>query len=307
MNKIYNECRKAVSVIVPVHNEQSGVKASIQQIIEAMEKSLLKYEILVIDDGSTDETCKEIMDCRGIRVAITDKTTEPKIKVLSHPYNKGYGAALKTGIANASYDYVAITDGDGTYPNEMIPQLLKEIDDVDMVVGARTGDNAQIPLARKPAKWMLGKLANYLTDFKIPDLNSGLRVIRKDSLVRFNKILPDGFSFTATITLAMLTNGNLIKYIPINYHKRKGSSKIRPIKDTLNFAQLIIRTVLYFNPLKIFIPLSALLVISAFLLLFLSWLLAGRIMDVGTGILLMSALIVMAIGMLADLIDKRMP
>lgn len=213
MNKIYNECRKAVSVIVPVHNEQSGVKASIQQIIETMEKSLLKYEILVIDDGSTDETCKEIMDCRSIRVAITDKTTEPKIKVLSHPYNKGYGAALKTGIKHARYDTIVITDADCTYPIDKIPILLEAYRSggYDMVVGARTGDSAQIPLVRRPAKWMLGKLASYLTDFKIPDLNSGLRVIRKDAVVRFNKILPDGFSFTTTITLAMLTNGNLIK------------------------------------------------------------------------------------------------
>ena len=298
--------KKAVSVIVPVYNEQTAVKETLLQIKESMEKSSLEYEILVVDDGSTDKTKQWILTCGTVKDFTDDRNSKSKIRLLSHPYNRGYGAALKTGILNSQYDYIVITDSHNTYPNEIIPSLVKEMDDVDMVVGARIGKGAKIPLVRRPAKWILNRLANYLLDFKIPDLNSGLRVMKKETVNQFINILPDGFSFTTTITLAMHTNGNLIKYIPINYHKRKGSSKIRPFKDTLNFAQLIIRTVLYFNPLKIFVPLSVFLVIAAFFILFGSWKITGKPMDASFSVILMSAVITMAIGMLADLIDKRM-
>ena len=306
MNQIKDEDIKAVSIIVPVYNEQDSIYATITNIVQTMEKSSIICEVIVVDDGSTDNTSREIQNYFQAMAKGEKSNGLFKVKYLYHPFNRGYGAALKTGINKALYDYVVITDGDSTYPNEMIPELVGEIPEADMVVGARIENNAKIPLIRQPAKWALGKLANYLADFKIPDFNSGLRVMKKDIVLKYENILPDGFSFTTTITLAMLTNGNCVKYIPINYHKRSGKSKIRPVKDTLNFIQLIIRTVLYFNPLKIFIPMSVLLVISAFVLTFASWMITGRIMDVGTGILLMTAVIVMAIGMLADLIDKRM-
>jgi hypothetical protein len=177
--------------------------------------------------------------------------------------------------------------------------------DYDMVVGARIANKVEIPLIRKPAKWFITKLASYLTGTKIPDLNSGLRVMRKGIVEKYIRILPDGFSFTSTITLVMLTNGYCAKYVPIDYFKREGKSKIRPIRDTLNFVQLIIRTVLYFNPLKIFIPLSLFLVLLAFTVLFGSWLLLGKAMDVSFAVILMTSVIIMAIGMLADLINKR--
>ena len=175
-----------------------------------------------------------------------------------------------------------------------------------MVVGARVGSKVKIPLIRKPAKWFITKLASYLTGTKIPDLNSGLRVMKKEVVEKYIRILPDGFSFTSTITLAMLTNGYSVKYVPIDYFRRYGKSKIKPIQDTLNFIQLIIRTVLYFNPLKVFVPLSLFLVLLAFLVLLGSWVLTGKVMDVTFGVVLMTAVMVMTIGMLADLIDKRL-
>jgi hypothetical protein len=174
-----------------------------------------------------------------------------------------------------------------------------------MVVGARTGKNVKIPLIRKPAKWFINKLANYLSGMKIPDLNSGLRIMKKSDIERFFHFLPSGFSFTTTITLALLVNNYPVKYFPITYAKREGKSKIRPIKDTLNFIQLIIRTILYFNPLKVFVPLSISLVILALLLLAGSWFYLGKIMDVTFGVIVMTSVMVLAIGLLADLIDKR--
>lgn len=286
------------SIIIPVYNEQTGLQKAAGQINEFMKKHTEQYEVIFVDDGSTDESLE-----------ILKSFTDNNFKIICHDFNKGYGAALKTGIRHANYDTIVITDSDCTYPINRIPDMMSEYElgGFDMVVGARKGNNVQMPLLRKPAKWVLKCLAEYLADQKIPDLNSGLRVMRKEVVEKFVNILPDGFSFTTTITLAMLTRNYSVKYIDINYKFRRGNSKIRPIYDTLNFLQLIIRTTMYFNPLKVFIPMSALLVVSAIVLSFASWLITGKIMDVGSGILLMTAVMVMAIGMLADLIDKRMP
>lgn len=282
------------SLVIPIYNEKSeSILNTVNQLIQMSWGKL--QEIILVDDGSE----KMVRDVEGINHDI--------IKTVRHEQNRGYGAALKTGIRNARHEGIVITDADCTYPNECIPELAKifEEGNFGMVVGARVGDNIRIPLIRRPAKWFIAKLACYLTGIKIPDLNSGLRVMKKEVVEKYIRILPDGFSFTSTITLAMLTNGYSVKYVPIDYFKRKGKSKIKPIQDTLNFIQLIIRTVLYFNPLKVFIPLSLFLVLLAFLVLLGSWFFTGKAMDVTFGVVLMAAVMVMTVGLLADLIDKR--
>jgi len=286
-----------ISVVIPVYNEEHGLEKTVGQMNELLGMVDGEIEVIFVDDGSSDASSE-----------ILGKFDNHRFKVIRHEVNKGYGAALKTGIKNAKYEHIAITDADCTYPTEKIPELVEvyEKGGYDMVVGARKGESVQIPLVRKPAKWFLKCLAEYLTGRKIPDLNSGLRIMRKEVVEKFINILPDGFSFTTTITLAMLTNDHSVKYININYHYRRGDSKIRPVYDTINFIQLILRTTLYFNPLKIFVPLSLFFVASAFLVFILSWVFLDRIMDVSSGVLLMTAVIVMAIGMLAELIDKRM-
>ena len=287
---------KKISIVIPVFNEQECLNKTIRQMEELLESSDFDFDIIIVNDGSTDSGNE-----------ILGSINNPSIRIFHHDINRGYGAALKTGIAKASAPYVCITDADGTYPNPELKKLVNYIkDDYSMIVGARTGDVVQIPLLRKLPKWMLNKLANYLTGVKIPDINSGLRIMKKEDVEHFIKILPDGFSFTTTITLAMLTNNMPVFFVPIDYYHRKGKSKIRPFYDTLNFLQLIIRTSLYFNPLKVFIPLSQMLVVLAFLVLLLSWLFLERAMDVTFGIIMMTAVVVLTIGMLADLIDKRL-
>ena len=286
---------KGVSLIIPVYNEVQAVRSVLEKLIGMTERLECPFELIVVNDGSTDGTL-EILESFG-----------DSIKVFHHSRNRGYGAALKTGISHSSYPVIAITDADGTYPGEQIIDLIDEYNDkkLDMAVGARVGRNIKIPLVRKPAKWFISRLANYLTGTKIPDLNSGLRVMKKEIVQEFLYLLPDGFSFTTTITLAMLTRGYNVEYIKIDYDHRIGKSKIRPVKDTMNFIQLILRTTLYFNPLRIFIPFSFFLVLFAFIFLFGSWMLFGKPMDVTFGVILMTAAIVLAIGMLADLIDKK--
>lgn len=232
----------SVSVIIPAYNEENGIVGVINDIELLMNENTIQHEIIIVDDGSTDNTA--------------EKVNSTNARLIKHQRNKGYGAALKTGIKASAHPLVAIIDADGTYPIKYLIRLVENIDNYDMIVGARTGNNVNIPLIRKPAKWALNKLANFLTNYQIPDLNSGLRLFRKRSLVKFIHILPDGFSFTTTITIGMLTSNHNIKYIPIDYNKRIGKSKIRPIYDTLNFISLITKMVIYFKPLRVLMPIG---------------------------------------------------
>jgi glycosyltransferase involved in cell wall biosynthesis len=286
----------SLTVVIPVYNEEKYIEATIAEVAGVLEKSPIEnYEIIAVDDGSTDATA---------RVLKENKAGLP-FTLIVHDQNRGYGASLKSGIRKSKYHIIAITDADGTYPIKEIPRLYREIEHCDMVVGARTGKSVKIPLVRRPAKWLLAKLANYLTESKIPDLNSGLRLFRKNDALRLRSVLPNGFSFTTTITLAMLTNDMEVKFIPIDYMKRTGKSKIRPIRDTLNFIQLIVRTVLYFNPLKVFAPAAFLLLLASAGIFLYSALAMDRILDTTVAILLVSAIQVLSIGMIADIIDKR--
>ena len=189
-----------ISVIIPAFNEADRIGATVC----ALRESLPDAEIIVVDDGSTD--------CSADIVA-----RFPNVKLLRHPNNRGTGAALKTGIRAASSDIVVMTDGDGTYPNHEIPRLLAELKSCDMVIGARTSEQGSLRFLRTPAKTFIRWLASYLTDTKIPDLNSGLRAFRRDLAIRFFNILPQGHSFVSTITLAFLSSGLYVRFVPIEY------------------------------------------------------------------------------------------
>jgi len=234
---------RELSIVIPAYNEEGAVVEGIREIRAVMDKTDYTYEIIVVDDGSTDNTAGL---ARG-----------EGVNVLALPENQGYGAALKAGIRRSQYETIVITDADGTYPASHIPELVGQMGEYDMVVGARIGEHVEAPLVRMPAKWVLRKLAGYLAGRKIPDLNSGLRVMKKDLIRRFVHLLPQGFSFTTTITLASLCSGSLVKYCPIDYKARIGKSKIRP-GHAFDFTLLIVRTIVYFNPLKVFLPLGAL-------------------------------------------------
>ncbi len=224
------------------------------------------------------------------------------IKIIDNPYNIGYGASLKRGIAAASNEIIVMTDADGTYPVEDIPKFLKYIDDHTIVSGVRGANDSAIPILRRPAKWFLTKLANFLTEMKIPDLNCGLRVIKKSEVTRYFHILPNRFSFTLTHLLASLTNGGLVKFIPINYYKRKGKSSIRPL-HFFEFCILVFRIVTYFNPLKFFVWPGLIIFTIGF-----AYFLFGVIFhfDIYNGAVIacIAGLQIISMGLLADLIVK---
>jgi len=280
----------SMSIVVPAYNEEEGIPTTLADIKAAMSLQSMEYEIIVVDDGSTDGTAEVIRQHRDVRL-------------VQHHTNRGYGAALKTGIRQAAHDWIAIIDADGTYPAQALPLLLADLDSFDMVVGART--SAELPALRRPAKWCLARLAEYLAESKIPDLNSGMRVFRKDVALSYFNILPSAFSFTITITIAFLSDHYLVKFVPIPYQGREGKSKIRPIQDTLNFIQLILRTVMYFNPLKVLLPVSSLLFLLAMLIGIYSLLTQGRVMDITVITLTMAALQIAVVAMIADMIQKK--
>jgi glycosyltransferase involved in cell wall biosynthesis len=281
---------KTVSIVIPAFNEESGVQLVITELREILQRHEIRGEIILVDDGSTDGTAQAAA-LAGARV-------------IRHRSNRGYGAALKTGIAVATHDIVAITDADGTYPAEDILNLLAALERADMVVGARTGPSVRIPLVRRPAKWALNQLANYLSNARIPDLNSGMRAFRRDVVMQYFPLLPDQFSWTTTITLAMHCDKYAVSYLPINYRQRKGRSKIMPW-DAGSFLVMILRTSMLFRPLRVFLPL-----VIGFL--------AYGIIKAGVDLshhehvsasavlALLSALMILLIGMLGDMIATRL-
>ncbi|MFT7485076.1 MAG: glycosyltransferase involved in cell wall biosynthesis [Candidatus Paceibacteria bacterium] len=285
-----------MTVVVPAYNEEKGIEGVVERLCSL--DLGVPTTILVVNDGSTDGTSAKLEAL---------KERFPALRVVEHRHNRGYGAALKTGFGLATTDVVVITDADGTYPVDRIPDLLERIDaGFDMAIGARVGADVHIPLIRRPAKAALRHLASFLAGSTIPDLNSGLRAFRRDFVLEYRPILPNGFSFTTTITLAAMTNGHPVDYLKINYAHRSGSSKIRPIRDTLGFTALIIRTVLYFNPLKVFYPLTLMLgtLLIGLLAHDLFWESPANLGD-KTVLVFMAVIQVLSVGLLADLIEKK--
>ena len=240
----------AVSVVIPAFNEGGAVVSQVQNVSRVLNAEGIPHEILVVDDGSDDDTAQ--------------KALEAGVRVLQHVENHGYGAAIKTGIMAARYEIIAITDADGTYPADQLPAMLETLQSSDMVVAARVGEEVHIPWVRRPAKWVLGKLASHIAGQDIPDLNSGLRVFRREVIQQYFSVLSNRFSFTTTSTLAFLGDDYHVSYLPINYYKRIGRSKIRP-RHFMDFTILVLRMAMLFQPLKVFVPLAGLFGITGVL------------------------------------------
>jgi glycosyltransferase involved in cell wall biosynthesis len=276
-----------LAVILPAFNEAEGIEDTLTRVRQVLADFPFSSEILVVDDGSTDGTGPRAMGA-GVRV-------------ITHAWNRGYGAALKTGILATKAPAILIMDADCTYEPEAIPRLYAELDGAAMVVGTRRLLSDGVSWIRKPGKWMLNTFASYLVGRHIPDLNSGQRVMKRDQVLRYMHLCPNGFSFTSTITLAMIANGLNVIFAPVDYVKRSGKSKIRA-SHFAKFILLVVRSMVLFNPLKVFLPLGALVFLAG---------IAKLIEDIylwnlseTTVMAFLSALTVWAVGLLADMISR---
>ena len=285
--------RPKVTVVLPCFNERDHIELEVKRIRAALEGAGLAYELLCVDDGSTDGTREILQAMAGIRTILLAR-------------NQGSGTARRIGTQQARGEVVVWTDADMTYPNELIPELVAQLDDTyDQVVGARRSEAGTYKLARVPAKWAIRKLASFLTNTDIPDLNSGLRAFKRAVAEPYLRLLPAGFSCVTTITLAFLSNGHQVKYVPIDYFKRAGRSKFHPFKDAYNYIIQVLRMVMYFNPLRVLMPVALTLLAATGVKLIFDLVrhdlhVAGSTVLVG-----LAAFNIMAIALLADLVVRR--
>lgn len=290
----YDFREKGVTVLIPAYNETGAIVGVLREIESVLASipglSEDKREILIIDDGSKDDTAAKAKEAGG--------------SVIRHKINFGYGASLKTGLRHAKFETIVIADADGTYPSRYIPALLEEMAECDMAVGARIGENVHIPWERRPAKWLLNSTAEFLSGRKIADINSGLRAFKKTEALRFIGLYPSGFSFTTTITLSFLASDLIVNYIPIDYRKRTGRSKLHPIRDTKNLFLTVLRCILFFNPLRVCVPVSIMFFLLAAYVFFFVRDNHGNLMDGTLTVLVCCGLQVFIMGFLADILAR---
>jgi glycosyltransferase involved in cell wall biosynthesis len=284
---------RSCAIIIPVYNEERAIADTIARI-QAVCVRIPRYafEIVCVNDGSSDDTGKILSGLHGITV-------------LTHVVNRGYGAALRTGLDYCSQEWIFITDADGTYPLEDLPVLLERAEgNVDMVVGSREGAGISRSPFRRAARWILRKMVHGLTGMFVPDLNSGMRVFRRSLYSEFRHLLPLGFSFTTTLTVASLYSGHRVEYIPIRYERRIGHSNIKPVKDFFGFVILIVRLASYFEPLRFFLPASFALCALGVLRAIRDIIVVNQFGALSV-ILLLTAFQVFVVGVIADVIVRR--
>lgn len=276
-----------LSIIIPAYNES----ASIGQVISGLKQemaalNLPRWEIVVVDDGSTDETSKMLSEFADV-------------KVVRHPYNKGYGRSLKDGIESAAYEWLIFLDGDGQHPVRYIKDFIVYAGEYDLIAGDRSGGKYVRPTIRKPGLWLLKVVANYLVDYKIPDLNCGFRLMNKDVLSNYVSFMPNGYSFSTTSTLAFLKDKRSVRFVPVEVEKRQknSSSAVRP-KDMFTTLMLIFRLIMIFSPLRIFFPIS--LALGAVGVIFLIFDLINFNVSKSTLLVVITAMLVFFFGLIAD-------
>jgi glycosyltransferase involved in cell wall biosynthesis len=273
-----------VTVVIPAFNEGEAIGRTLDEVHAAVGGSRRRYEVVVVDDGSRDRTAQEAAS-RGVRV-------------VTHRRNRGYGAALKSGVLAARGEVVLFYDADNQFEPADIERLVDELRDHDAVLGARTSQS-HAPFSRRGGKKALGWLANYLARTRIPDLNCGLRAVRRDLLLDYLHLLPSGFSASTTTTLVLLKEGHDVRFVPVTVKKRIGKSTVRPIKDGMDTALLIVRLTTLLDPFRVFGPVS-----GVFFLFGVVWgayyIRLGRGLSTASLFMLVSSVIIFFFGLLVD-------
>lgn len=281
-----------VSVVIAARNEAAAIGQVVGDLTAVLGRCG-SFEIVVVSDGSDDATAALARAAGAV--------------VLENERPLGYGAALKRGFRLSRGEAVVITDGDGTYPAAAVPEIVARLAaGADQVIGARTTAHARVPLLRRPVKWAIRQFASLLVGRPIPDLNSGLRGVRRGALNTVLRLLPDGFSCTTTLTVAGILEGWEVVWLPIDYHRRSGPSKFRPVRDTARLLLALLRAVVYFQPLRVLLPVTV--AVGAVGLAFAAYdVLVVRNLTDKTVLANLAALELFVLALLADLFAKRYP
>jgi glycosyltransferase involved in cell wall biosynthesis len=281
---------KTLDIVIPVYNEGVEVVRATVKAVKQTFRSMDGVTIILVDDGSDKE-----YDIGSLK-------NEEGIVFVQHEVNRGYGAALKTGILNGCAPWIGITDADGTYPVESLAVLAKDMNKCDMVVGTRTGKVREIPWSRRLPKELLNRFASYLAGERIRDLNSGLRLFSRDLSYYLWGLFPSRFSFTSTLTMGALMGGFRVREVPIDYYRRNGKSSMRPIRDTARFFRTALRLGLLFSPMRVFGPTAGILFTVGFVKgILLDYFLLGRVGNLAVTLML-TAVQVLMLGLLGELI-----
>ncbi|MFC1843556.1 glycosyltransferase family 2 protein [Thermodesulfobacteriota bacterium] len=273
-----------ISVLLPAYNEEETIGGTIRKIRELYPD----FEIMVVDDGSTDNTRQEAIDAGA--------------NIWSHPYNIGNGAAIKTGLRYASGDWIVMMDADGQHNPEDIAKLLEYKDKYDMVVGARS-KGSKTSLHRDLANSIYNSLASYVTKFKIEDLTSGFRLMKNEVVHKYIYLLPNTFSYPSTLTLAFLRSGLSVKYVPIQTKARKGKSKIKLINDGIRFFLIITKIATLFSPFRVFLPVSLAFFMTGLLYYLFTYITSGRFTNM-SALLFSSSIIIFMMGLVSEQISQ---
>ena len=287
-----------VTIVLPCYNEQDHVVKEVERICAAMDASGYTYELIAVDDASTDETLARLREAAP---------RFPHMRIRAFHRNGGSGTARRIGTQEARGEIVVWTDADMSYPNERIPELVEILEkdpSIDQVVGARTSEQGSHKLLRVPAKWFIRKLAEILAGEKIPDLNSGLRAFRASVARPYLRLLPPGFSCVTTITLAFLSNQHGVYYLPIEYSKRAGKSKFNFVSDAYRYILQVLRMIMYFNPLKVLMPPALALVGLGLVKGVFDVVRYGFYLTSNTVVIFLSGLLIGSLALLADLIVR---
>lgn len=290
-----------ISIIVPVLNEEASIITTINSLIQTFKSKSYQFEIIIVDDGSTDDTKSNVR--RYLK-----KSSVNNIKLIEHAHNLGYGAALKTGIKNSRFRYCGIIDGDSTYdPKDLLVAfdlLIKQ--GFDMVVGSRQGRFYLGNIRKRVLRLLLRTFVQYMTGRKIPDINSGLRVFSKDKVSENARLLSDKFSFTTSITLSFMMRNLFVSYIPVSYNNRRGETKVKLLADSFRTFGFVLSVAAYYNPLRIFFPLIALEIFVSTTMLALAGIVGNTVLAICGVALLLNGLIIFAIALLAHLLSYKL-
>ncbi|MFL6240024.1 MAG: glycosyltransferase family 2 protein [Actinomycetes bacterium] len=289
-----------VTIVLPVFNEAGHIEAEISRIAAAMDASGFSYDLDVYDDASTDGT-------REVLARLAESRRFPRLRYVARQRNSGPGTVRRLGTQQARGELVAWTDADMSYPNERLPEfitLLRNERGIDQVVGARTSEAGSYRVLRVPTKWVIRRIASYLTAATIPDLNSGMRVFRRDVAQPYLRLLPAGFSCVSTLTLSFLANGHEIRYVPIDYSSRAGRSKFHFIRDAYLYILQVLRMVMYFNPLKVLMPVALWIIAAGGVKMVTDVIRFGWRVPGSTVLILLTGLQIAALALLGDLIVR---